>query len=181
MSSTPLSAECESVLAEISQALDLLRSAAKSAAELIQNTEGSSVNDSCELAAALNRAKAEAKELYELVSGDVIERMGSMPEHILSDGTVVERRQATARKKWDHLTLAKSVTEKLNQMAIDMDTGEMTMSHQEIAIRLLDYVAPSYWRVKKLADLGINADMYCEVTDGGINLIIRKGGTSDDE
>jgi hypothetical protein len=129
----------------------------------------------------LNRAKVETKELFELVSADVISRMGSLPEHTLVDGTVVERRQATARKKWDHLTLAKSVTEKLQQMAIDMDTGETTMSNQEIAVSLLDYVAPSYWRVKKLADLGINADLYCEVTEGGLHLVIRKGASNDDE
>lgn len=181
MSNTPLTPECESIIAEIGKAMDILRSAAKNASDLIQAAESSSVDDSCEIAAALNRAKAETKELFELVSSDVISRMGSLPEHVLADGTVIERRQASARKKWDHLTLAKSVTEKLHQMAIDMDTGEMTMSNEEIAIRLLDYVAPSYWRVKKLADLGINADLYCEVTEGGINLVIRKGGTSDEE
>lgn len=181
MSNTPLSAECESVLADISKALDILRSAAKSAAELIQNNESSSLDDSCEIAAAMHRAKAEAKELYEFVSSDVITRMGTLPEHTLSDGTIIERRQATARKKWDHLTLAKSVSQKLHQMAVNMDTGEMAFSNEEIMIQLLDYVAPSYWRVKKLADIGINADMYCEITDGGTNLVIRKGGTSDDE
>lgn len=181
MNNTPLTPECESIIADILKALDLLRTAAHNAANLIKAVESSSIDDSCELAVAMSRAKAETKELFELLSADVISKMGSLPEHILADGTIVERRAGSARKKWDHLTLAKSVTEKLHQMAIDMDTGEMTMSNQDIAIRLLDYVAPSYWRVKKLADLGINADMYCEVTEGGVNLIIRKGGTSDDE
>ena len=78
--------------------------------------------------------------------------------------------------------MARSVTEKLMQMAIDMDTGEMTMSNQDVAIRMLEYVAPSYWRVKKLSDIGINADMYCETSEGNINLVIRtKGDNSDDE
>ena len=68
-------------------------------------------------------------------------------------------------------------------MAIDIDTGEMTMDNQQIAIKILEYVAPSYWRVKKLAEIGINADTYCEVSEGGLSLVIRQaqGGTDDDE
>ena len=109
--------------------------------------------------------------------------MGNFPEHTLAGGIKVERRQGATRKKWDHLTLAKSVTEKLYQMAIDIDTGEMTMDNQQIAIKILEYVAPSYWRVKKLAEIGINADTYCEVSEGGLSLVIRQaqGGTDDDE
>ena len=174
----------ESIIRDISKALTILKSASKDALDLIQGTEGThtTLDESCELAIAFSGAKAETKQLYETVSRFVIQQMGTLPDHTLGDGTIVERRQGSARKKWDHISLARSVTEKLMQMAIDMDTGEMTMSNQDVAIRMLEYVAPSYWRVKKLSDIGINADMYCETSEGNINLVIRtKGDNSDDE
>lgn len=174
----------ESVLRDISKALNLLKSASKEAIDLMQGTEGTetSLDESCELAIAFSNAKMETKDIYEQVSRFVIQQMGALPDHTLGDGTVVERRQSSTRKKWDHLALARSVTEKLIQMAVDMDTGEVTMSDQDVAIRMLEYVAPSYWRVKKLNDIGINADMYCETLEGNINLVIRtKGDNSNDE
>jgi hypothetical protein len=39
---------------------------------------------------------------------------------------------------------------------------------------MLDFVQPSYWRVKELAKFGINADNYCEVGDYKTNIIVRK-------
>jgi hypothetical protein len=60
------------------------------------------------------------------------------------------------------------------ESSVDLDTGEVLLSPQEIAVKMLDFVQPSYWRVKELAKFGINADNYCEVGDYKTNIIVRK-------
>ena len=179
---TPVSEECQKLSTEIAAAMRALEVLAQKAKDLIE-MDRTSIDNACELALSFHYAKATTKALYESVAAKTIDVMGNFPEHTLAGGIKVERRQGATRKKWDHLTLAKSVTEKLYQMAIDIDTGEMTMDNQQIAIKILEYVAPSYWRVKKLAEIGINADTYCEVSEGGLSLVISQaqGGTDDDE
>jgi hypothetical protein len=59
-----------------------------------------------------------------------------------------------------------------------MDTGEVVLSPADMVIKLLDYVAPSYWRVGELNKIGINADNYCETSDPEVSLILRKGNAS---
>ena len=68
------------------------------------------------------------------------------------------------------------VFERLQQSSVDMDTGEVTLSTEEIVNRILDYVQPSYWRVGALNDLGINADQYCEVGEPKTNIAIYTKG-----
>ena len=55
-----------------------------------------------------------------------------------------------------------------------MDTGEVLYSQQEIVAKLLDFVQPSYWRVKELQKIGIDADLYCEVGETKTSIIVRK-------
>lgn len=100
--------------------------------------------------------------------------MGSLPEYILPDGSKVEKRAGNERKKWKHEELAKNIASRLNDMSIDMSTGEITMSPQEMVVKLLDYCAPSYWRVKELAKIGISADKFCEVEEKEESVIVRK-------
>jgi hypothetical protein len=40
---------------------------------------------------------------------------------------------------------------------------------------MLNYCAPSYWKIKELQKLGINADNYCEVGQLKTSIIVRKG------
>ena len=91
-----------------------------------------------------------------------------------SNGQVIEKKFANDRKAWQHERLANEVLRRLNEMSVDMDTGEVVMSSQEVAMKLLDYVQPSYWRVKELSKLGINADQYCDVGELKTSVIIRK-------
>lgn len=91
-----------------------------------------------------------------------------------SNGQVVEKKFGNDRKGWQHERLASEVLRRLNEMSVDMDTGEVVMSSQEIALKILDYVQPSYWRVKELSKLGINADQYCDVGEVKTSVIIRK-------
>jgi hypothetical protein len=41
-------------------------------------------------------------------------------------------------------------------------------------IKMLDYCAPSYWRVKELAKIGINADKFCDVSESKESIIVRR-------
>lgn len=95
-------------------------------------------------------------------------------EATASNGQLIEKKTAYDRKGWEHEKLATEVLRRLGQTSVDMDTGEVVLSSEEIALKLLDYVQPSYWRVKELSKLGINADMYCEVGEEKTNIIIRK-------
>lgn len=89
-------------------------------------------------------------------------------------GARIEVRSAADRKQWNHSELASTVTKRLIDMSVDMDTGEVVLSQYDIANKLLEFVQPSYWRIKELAKIGINADTFCEVGDYKTNIIIRK-------
>lgn len=91
-----------------------------------------------------------------------------------SNGQKIEKKSAFDRKGWRHEDLASEVLRRLNDLSVDMDTGEVTMSADEVAMKLLDYVQPSYWRIKELSKLGINADQYCEVGELKTSIIVRK-------
>ena len=95
-------------------------------------------------------------------------------EDLAMGASQIEVRTASDRKKWEHGKLANEVSRRLISSAVDMDTGEVLMSTDEVVTKLLDYIQPSYWRIKELAKLGINADNYCEVGDYKTNIIIRK-------
>ena len=78
------------------------------------------------------------------------------------------------RKGWKHLELGSAVAERLVKMSIDMDTGEVTKSPKEIAEEMLAYCAPSYWRIKELNKIGLNADNFSETGELKTSIIVRK-------
>jgi hypothetical protein len=55
-----------------------------------------------------------------------------------------------------------------------MDTGEVLASPLEMMQKMLDYAAPSYWRVGELNKIGISADDYCQKSEGKISVVISK-------
>jgi hypothetical protein len=118
--------------------------------------------------------KTDASGIFDYCSRIAVEALGSIPEVILSDGTKVEKRGGSERKKWDHDGLAKNVASRLNDMAIDMSTGEVVMTPQDMITKVLDYAAVSYWRVRELSKIGISADNFCEVTESEPTIIIRR-------
>jgi hypothetical protein len=133
-----------------------------------------SLEEACIALVALNHAKTELSIVYDTLVGKVSQIMDQEPEFSLPDGSYIEKKWATDRKSWKHKDLANAISERLSQMAIDMDTGEVIYSQQELISMLLDYVQPSYWRVKELQKIGLNADNYCEVGEAKSNIIVRK-------
>lgn len=123
----------------------------------------------------LHEVKSAIADIYATYSARVMSVFQNAKVEDMSVGSAtIEVRGASDRKKWDHSTLANEVSRKIMQSSIDLDTGEVLLSPQEIAVKMLDFVQPSYWRVKELAKFGINADNYCEVGDYKTNIIIRK-------
>jgi hypothetical protein len=100
--------------------------------------------------------------------------MGQMPEIALSDGSRIEKNSAVSRKSWKHKDLATEVASRLKDMSVDMDTGEVVMTAEDMVVKMLDYVYPSYWKVKELGKIGINADKYSEVGEAKDSIIVRK-------
>lgn len=133
-----------------------------------------SLEDSCNALALMHGLKADLSAVYDTLAAFVSDELEERAEFSLSDGGLIEKKWAADRKKWQHKDLASVVAKRLIQSSIDMDTGEVLHSQEEVIARLLDFIQPSYWRIKELAKIGINADMYCEVGESKSSIIVRK-------
>lgn len=122
----------------------------------------------------LHAFKNDLTSVYDTSCKLLIDAMGNMPEIVTAGGVKVEKKTGADRKTWQHVDLAKNIASRLSDMAVDMETGEVVMTQQEMIVKLLDYCAPSYWRVKELAKIGINADRFCETSEAKTNIVIRK-------
>lgn len=132
------------------------------------------VTQACEYLAEMNFLKRDLSFVYDTFSYSMIGVLGETDNIVLSSGVEIEKKSAYDRKGWDHKSLGNAVADKLVQMSVDMDTGEVLKTPHEIAVELLTYCAPSYWRIKELNKIGINPDNYCEVGDLKTSIIVRK-------
>lgn len=137
-------------------------------------TSDPSPEDACSLLAEMSSLKQDVSFVYETFSFGVIRIMGDSEFITLPNGVEIEKRGGYDRKKWNHKDLGSAVVDKLVKMSVDMDTGEILKTPEDIALDILTYCAPSYWRVKELNKIGINADNYCEVGDLRTSIIVRK-------
>ena len=139
-----------------------------------ENFASADAQSVCEAISDIHLIKGDISMTYDLCSKKAVTALGSIPEVILSDGTKVEQRGGSTRKTWDHEGIAKNVASRLSDMAIDMQTGEVVMTPQDMVTKVLDYAAVSYWRVKELSKICISADNFCEVTETEPSIIIRR-------
>lgn len=121
----------------------------------------------------LHSIKSDVASVFSQFSNLFAEKIKT-DEATASNGQKIEKKSAFDRKGWKHEDLASEVLRRLNDLSVDMDSGEILMSSSDIAMKLLEYVQPSYWRIKELAKLGINADQYCEVGELKTSIIVRK-------
>lgn len=123
-----------------------------------------SLEDALRLLMEVNELKKDISFVYDAFAAKMIDRMQSENSTIvaLDSGVEVKCMTGAPRKKWENHKLMSDVYDRLRQSSIDMDTGEVKLSTEELVVKLLDYVSPSYWRVKALGEIGINADLYCE-------------------
>lgn len=122
----------------------------------------------------LHEVKANFSAVYDRMEYVAARTMGDLPEIDLPDGTKVEKRYGSSRKSWNHKDLASVVASRISDMSVDLDTGERILSTEQMIVKVLDYVQPSYWRVKELNKIGINPDRFCEVSEGKTSIIVRR-------
>ncbi len=115
------------------------------------------------------------KDAYSLFSTDVISRIEATPEPIFTrNGGTVEIKTGEARKKWDHAAAIQDVAKRIVESAVDMETGEVKLSPQQMVERLAEFAGIQYWRVKAMKDIGLSANNYCEVGESNRNLVVRR-------
>jgi hypothetical protein len=120
----------------------------------------------------LSRIKREITELFDQTQAKLVDLMGDEPE-ITSRNVNYEKKQGAPRKSWNHKDLGQLVADRIVDMSIDMDTGEVMKSTNEMLTQMLTYCGVSYWRVKELNKIGINADRFCEVGEPKTSIIIH--------
>ena len=133
--------------------------------------------DACSVLFELNMAKRDMSLIYDEFAASVGNMIENNREVKIEGKGLIEKKSSYERRAWQHKDLASAVASKLSRMAIDMDTGEVIKTPEEVAMQILDYVQPSYWRVKELSNIGINADNYCETGNLKTSIIVRKEAT----
>jgi hypothetical protein len=139
----------------------------------LQNLEQDDEQLWCDTLVLLHAIKGDISSIFTQFSNLFAEKI-ELSEYQSSNGQLIEKKSAFDRKGWRHEDIASEVLRRLRDLSVDMDTGEVTMTDEEIAMKLLDYVQPSYWRIKELSKLGINADQFCEVGELKTSIIVRK-------
>jgi hypothetical protein len=135
--------------------------------------------DACGVLYEMNMIKRDMSSVYDSLSAAVGQLISDGKNVQLKNGGIIEKKSSYERRAWQHKDLASVVAQKLVRMSVDMDTGEIIKSPEEIAMQVLDYVQPSYWRVKELSSIGINVDNYCETGVLKTSIIVRKGDAND--
>ena len=134
-----------------------------------------SADELADAVVALHSLKNAFGDVYGLFSTQVMNVLQkSNIEEMDAQGGKIEIKTSSDRKKWDHDKLINEVGRRLIQSSVDMSTGEVVLSTEDLLKKVLDYIQPSYWRVKELSKIGINADNYCEVGDYKTSIIVRK-------
>jgi len=123
---------------------------------------------------ALGYIKQSIAETYKTMEAALIDDIDFQVE--LPGGMVAEKMTGAPRKAWQHQRLGQEVARRIVDSSVDMDTGEILKSTEEMITELLKYAAPSYWRVKTLKELGIDANKYAETGEAKQSIkITRKG------
>ncbi len=126
----------------------------------------------------IHRLKGDMAMVYDSATNAVSEVMREMSEVSLSNGMRIEKKMASTRKTWNHKDLANVVAKRIVESSVDLGTGEVVLSTEQMIEKMLVYVQPSYWRIKELSAIGINADRFCEVDEPKTSIIVRKGSNN---
>lgn len=132
----------------------------------------------CSKLVDVHRLKGDMAILYDSATNAVSEVMRELSEVSLSNGMRIEKKTASSRKTWNHKDLANVVAKRIVESSVDLGTGEVVLSPEQMIENMLVYVQPSYWRVKELSSIGINADRFCEVDEPKTSIIVRKGSNN---
>jgi hypothetical protein len=135
--------------------------------------EAPSLEDLTQLIAVVHRTRDELKQTFDTACQMLDPLMGNDAEVRSPEGILIEKKWSKPRKSWRHQELAEVVAHRIRDLAVDPDTGEVLMSQEEQIATLIKYAAPSYWRVKELKAIGVDADGFCEVGESTPSIIVR--------
>lgn len=128
----------------------------------------------CNLLVSISQMKSGLAEVYSEMEKIVITLVSDRDPVRAYDGSVIEKMYDKSRKAWQHKTIANVVADRIQRMAVDLDTGEVMMSTHDMITKLLDFAGVSYWKVTSLKDIGIDADDYCEAGESTPKITVRK-------
>lgn len=146
-----------------------------SAITALVKSEDTTVTDLSATYASLDSFKSSLSIVIKQLEQTLLNKMEEVDSVSLDSGTVILKEWSKNRKAWQHKDLAQAVSERIQLMAVDMDTGERTMTTGQMIEAMLDYVQPSYWRVTALSNIGLNADSFCEAGDAQAKIRIERG------
>ena len=132
------------------------------------------VQQLCDVLVELSNMKTSIALIYDDFANVVKMKLQHGDTIVSSHGATIECKISKDRKGWQHQDLANIVADRIRATSVDIDTGEVLLSQHDMITKLLDYVQPSYWRVGKLQEIGIDADDYCTVGETKQNIVIRK-------
>lgn len=132
------------------------------------------LEDAAQILLSMANAKNSLRDTYGAYEAILANSMGDIYQINLPGGATAERMEGAPRKAWDHKRLAKAVSERIVQSSMDFETGEILMTREEMVEAMLRYAAPSYWRVKQLKALGLDANDYCELGDPKVSVVIKQ-------
>lgn len=133
-----------------------------------------SVEEASAALVRLSNFKTQVAMLMDDQEKFLIEKMRETESVVLQSGETIEKKWSKNRTGWQHKDLAQVVAGRIENLAVDMDTGERVLTTSEMITKLLDFVQPSYWRVTALTDIGVNADDYCQAGESKASISIRK-------
>jgi len=135
------------------------------------------VKDACDIFVAISEMKTSIGLIFDEMQKKTLDALDDEIVNV-NEQISVEKRWSTPRKAWRHAELTEEVTQRILRMSIDMDTGERTLTTEEMMKKLMDFVNPSYWRVKALNEIGISADQYCDVGESKPSIYINRPKTN---
>lgn len=127
-----------------------------------------------ELVNVAHLVKSVASDLLDALQMELVKYSGKNASVFDVSGGSVEIKSAYPRKSWQHNDLARAVSDRIYKKSIDMETGEMMLSFDDLVQEFMKYAAVSYWRVSELDKINIDANQYCETGDMKTSVIVRR-------
>lgn len=101
-----------------------------------------------------------------LATGVVLE----LPEYQVT----VEKRVSAPKKDWKHEQLISVVSEAILEQHRDKEFGTIDTPYAQLMAEMFDYASVGYWRIKKLKELGIPVEDFCETGESKTSFSIGR-------
>ena len=160
----------EKMLETLEELYDAIQLASQSASGL----KCDSPEDAAELYNYSHMIKSSVANLNEIIQDKLIEVSEGSSTTFVVPGGVIEVKQGSPRKAWNHRELADVVARRIYERSVDLETGQVTMSHEEMMKEILKFTGISYWRVSELNNINVDADNYCETGEPKTSVILRR-------